>query len=276
MKFFLIVSKGKHRGMPIAIAVDLFTIGSGQACQLRARHPDLGDQHCVLAIRGRKVFISDMGSGKPTTVNDEPLIPGEECPLHKNDTIGVGPLAFRVTFHEKQLSQRDLEEWALRALDEDTGPKISALAEIDEAMRKGDEHHDDAAAAAAAIMGKMSAMKGVVRGRLRLMREGGVTVVRLSDVYLVEEAELHHLKKELHDNLDTNNLRVLLDLKNVRRMSSAAVGLFAELSRWLKGRGSTLAVCRLRAELSSMVDDMRNTFNLRVYDDKAKAITAKW
>lgn len=276
MKFYLIVSKGKHRGMPIAIGVDLFTIGCGKECQLRAQHPDIGEQHCAIALRGRKAFLLDMGSGKATTVNGEPLVAGEEWPLHKNDTIAVGPLAFRVSFHEKALSQRDLEEWALKALDEDTGPKKSALQELDEALERGDEHHDDAAAAAAAMMAKLSAMKGVVRGRLRITREGTVTIVRLHDLYLVEEAELLHLKKELHENLDANNLRVLLDLKNVRRMSSAAVSLFAELSRWLKGRGSTLALCRLRSELSSMVDDMRNVFALKVYDDKPKALAARW
>lgn len=276
MKFYLIVSKGKHRGLPIPIGVDLFTIGGGGECQLRARHPDIGAQHCAVALRGRKAFLCDLGSGKTTMVNGEPLLAGEECPLHKNDAIAVGPLGFRVSFHEKALSQRDLEEWALRTLDEDTGPKVSALQQIDDALRRGDEHHDDAAAAAGAIVAKMSAMKGVVRGRLRLMREGGVTVVRVNDLYLVEEAELHHLQKELYANLDATNLRVLLDLKNVRRMSAAAVSLFAELSHWLKGKGGTIAVCRLRPPLSGMVDDMRNTFNLRVYDDKAKALAAQW
>ena len=276
MKFYLIVSKGKHRGMPIPIHVDLFLIGADPACQLRAKHPDMGGQQCAMVVRGKKVFIRDLGSGKKTTVNGEEVPGSEEWPLHKNDKVAAGPLEFRVTFHEKQLSQRDLEEWALKTLDDDTGPKASAFAELDSALGGMDQHHDDAASAASAILGKASAMKGVIRGRLRIAREGPITIVRINDVYMVEEAELLHIKKELQDNLNVPNLRVLLDLKNVRRMSSSAVGLFSEFSGFLKKNGGRLALCRVRPELAGMIDDLRNVFNLKVFDDKPKALAAKW
>ena len=276
MKFYLIVSKGKHRGMPIPIHVDLFLIGTEKACQLRAQHPEMGGQQCAMVVRGKKVFIRDLGSGKVTTVNGKEVPISEEWPLHKNDIVSAGPLEFRVSFHEKQLSQRDLEEWALKTLDDDTGPKSSAFEEFDSAMRKADEDHDDAAAAAAAILGKASALKGVVRGRLRISRDGPITIVRINDVYMVEEAELMHIKKELQDNLNIPNLKVLLDLKNVRRMSSAAMTLFTDLSGFLKKNGSRMALCRLRPELAGMVDDLRNVFNLKVFDDKAKGLAGKW
>ncbi len=276
MKFYLIVSKGKHRGLPIPIHVDLFMIGTEKACQLRAQHPDMGAQQCAMVVRGKKVFIRDLGSGKKTTVNGEEVPSSEEWPLHKNDLVSAGPLEFRITFHERQLSQRDLEEWALKTLDGDTGPKTSAFDEFDNAMSSAAADHDDAASAAGAILGKASALKGVVRGRLRIAREGAITIVRINDIYMVEEAELLHIKKELQDNLNVPNLKVLLDLKNVRRMSSAAVGLFAEFNDWLKKNGGRLALCRLRPELAGMVDDLRNVFNLKVFDDKIKALAGKW
>lgn len=276
MKFYLIVAKGKHRGLPIPINVDLFVIGTAKQCQLRAQHPDMGEQQCALVSRERKVFIRDLGSGKRTAVNGQEVPVSEEWPLHKGDTVAAGPLEFRVSFHEKQLSQRDLEEWALKTLDEDQGPRKSAFDEIDEAISAAGREFHDAAEAAAAILGKASAMKGVVRGRLRISRDGPVTVVRINDVYLVEEAELAHLKRELQDNLNQNNLRVLLDLKNVRRMSAAAVSLFADMSHWLKTKSSTMALCRMRPELAGVVGDLRNLFNIRVFDDKDKAVAAKW
>lgn len=276
MKFVLIVAKGKHRGRPIPIHVDLFVIGSAKSCQLRAEHEDLGEQHCALVCRERKVFVRDLGSGKPTRVNGHELPASEEWPLHKGDRLEVGPLEFRVSFHEKQLSQRDLEEWALRALDEDAGPRRPALDELDDLLRGANKTFDAASKAAAAILDQASALKGVVRGRLRITRDGGHTIVRLTDIYLVDEAELSHLKMELKENLDGNNLKVLLDLKNVRRMSSSAVGLFADLSHWLKQKGSSMALCRLRPELSGLVNDLRNLFNIRVYEDKEKALAARW
>lgn len=276
MRFYLIVAKGKHRGLPIPINVDLFVIGSAATCQLRAQHPQMGQQQCALVNRGRKVFVRDMGSGMATLVNGSELPASEEWPLHKGDTVTAGPLEFRVRFSEKQLSQRDLEEWALKALDEDHGPRKSAMEEIDEAMSAGGREYNDAAAAASAILAKASALKGVVRGRLRITRDGDVTIVRINDIYLVEQAELAHLHKELQENLGVNNLRVLLDLKNVRRMSSAAVALFGDVERFLRKSGGTLALCRVRPELANLMADVQNLFNLKVYPDKDKALKARW
>ena len=76
MKFYLIVAKGKKHGMPIPVEIDLFLIGSGAMCQLRAVHDDIGEQHCAIVTRGRKVFVSDLDSGRPTFVNGEVLTPG--------------------------------------------------------------------------------------------------------------------------------------------------------------------------------------------------------
>ncbi len=276
VKFFLIVAKGKKRGLPIPIDVDLFVIGSDKACQLRAHHDGIGDQHCAMVNRGKKVFIRDLGSGKMTTVNGSELPTSEEWPLHKGDLVTVGPLAFKINFSERQLSQRDLEEWALKTLDEDHGPRVSAHEEFEAAMKATDQEFAHASDAAAAILNKASAMKGVVRGHLRITREGRITIVRINETYLVEEAELAHLKMELHENLEMPNLRVVLDLKNVRRMSSAAVTLFADLSVWLKKTGSVMALCRMRPDLSHMVADLQSLFNIRVFADKDKALAGKW
>ena len=276
MKFVLIVAKGKHRGMPIPIDVDLFLIGSDHACQLRAHHPDVGRQHCALVTHGKRVFVRDLGSGKPTLINGQPLPPSEEWPLHKGDLIAAGPLAFKVSVHEKPLSKRDMDEWALRVLDEDTGPKKTVMQELAEAEGRPFEYRDPAAEAAAAMLSQLQAMKGVVRGRLRISQEAGVTLVRVNEIYLVEPAELSLLKKELQDNLGGRDLRVLLDLKTVRRMSSAAVNLFGDLARWLRERDSCLAFCRLRPDLAGMLYDLESVFHFRVFADRTDALSARW
>src|SRR5205085_10009912 len=114
MKFYLIVAKGSKKGMPIPIDVDLFLIGSEKMCQLRAKK--LSPKHCAIVTRERKVFIRDMYSDSPTLVNDSVLPPGEEWPLHAGDLIAFGKLEFLVQYHERQLSRRDLEEWAAKCL----------------------------------------------------------------------------------------------------------------------------------------------------------------
>jgi len=81
--------------------------------------------------------------------------------------------------------------------------------------------------------------------------------VRINRRLLVEEAELAHMQQGTAPTTSAaTNLRVLLDFKNVRRMSSSAAMMIAELSRWLRPNGSTLAVCRLRPELKQMMQTL--------------------
>ena len=72
--------------------------------------------------------------------------------------------------------------------------------------------------------------------------DSGITTVRFNDRHLVEEAEIGLIKAELQENLSKPNLRVLLDLKNVRRLSTAAVVMIFDVSRWLRNKGSTVAM----------------------------------
>jgi anti-anti-sigma regulatory factor len=93
---------------------------------------------------------------------------------------------------------------------------------------------------------------------------------------LVEEAELALIKKELHDNLNRNNLKIVLDMKNVRRMSSAAAEMFGELQGWLKPFGSKMAMCRLKPELLDMLKSFPATQRVPFFADKKTAAAAKW
>src|SRR5450755_2932361 len=102
MKFYLIVAKGRKKGLPVPIHVDLFLIGSEKMCQLRAKN--LGPKQCAIVTRERKVFIRDMNSDAPTMVNDSLLPPGEEWPLHAGDQIAFGNLQFMIQYQEKPLS----------------------------------------------------------------------------------------------------------------------------------------------------------------------------
>jgi anti-anti-sigma regulatory factor len=274
MKFYLIVAKGKKQGMPIPISVDLFLLGSDKVCQLRSHLEGIGSQQCALVSRERKVFIRDLNSGNPTLVNGSLVPPGGEWPLHAGDRLQVGKLEFMIQFREKPLSQRDLEEWALRCLDHSSDREFD---DPDEAISTPvDRRADTPAQAAASIIDRLQARRGEVRGRLRIGRDSGVTIVRFNDRYLVEEAEIALVKKELYDNLAYPNLRVLLDCKNVRRMSTAAVTMIDEVHAWLRPWGSKLALCRVRPE----VQDILPQLNLRVpiphYPDKHLALNSKW
>jgi anti-anti-sigma regulatory factor len=267
MKFYLIVARGPKVGMPIPITIDLFLLGSDAECQIR--NSNLGAKHCAFVTRQKKVFIQDLNGGRPTLVNGELIPPGVEWPLHAGDRIALGKLEFMIQYREKPLSQRDLEEWAARCLD------------IDENKELGEEEDDEfrpptnASQAAQSMIDKLSQQRGIVRGRLRVGLDQGITTVRFNDRHVVEEAEIALIKTELCENLRRPNLRVLLDLKNVRRLSTAAMVMLSDVNRWLRQKGSTMAMCRIRPELQEIIR-MLEVENIPNYPDKKVALAARW
>jgi anti-anti-sigma regulatory factor len=267
MKFYLIVAKGSKKGMPVPIHVDLFLIGSEKMCQLRAKK--LSPRHCAIVTRERKVFIRDLNGDAPTVVNDSVLPPGEEWPLHAGDRIAFGSLEFMIQYQEKELSRRDLEEWAAKCLD-----KTNAMDLFDEGV---DEFHraDSACQAAQTIIGHLTAQRGLVIGRLRIGRESGVTTVRFNDTILVDEGEITYIRRELCDQLNKPTLRVLLDCKNVKRMSSCAVMMIRDFSRWLRSFGSTMALCRVRLDIRLILAVM-DADDIPLFPDKKSALLEQW
>src|SRR5205807_5747203 len=143
------------------------------------RNRKLGPKHCAIVTRGKKVFIRDMDCGKPTLVNAAMVPPGEEWPLHAGDRIVVEHLEFMIQYREKPLAQRDLEEWAARCLDIDENKELGI--EEDEEFRPP----TNASQAAQSMIDKLSQQRGIVKGRLRVGLDQGITTVRFNDRHLV-------------------------------------------------------------------------------------------
>ena len=265
MKFYLIVAKGSKKGMPIPITVDLFLFGSDKMCQLRAKN--FPPEQCALIVRENKVYVRDMGSGESTLVNGSAIPSASEWPLHAGDHLEVGNLEFVIQVHEKGLSQRDLEEWAASCLDQDSSRMVF------QEESAGAPAPTNAADAAASIIDKLSIQKGLLMGRLRIGIEKGYTVVRINDSKLVDDSEIAFIKKELCDNLGRNNLKVLLDCKNLERVSSAGVVMIQDFCQWLKGWGSSMAACRVNSELRAVLSTMTQ---VRIFRDKKEAMSTKW
>ena len=83
------------------------------------------------------------------------------------------------------------------------------------------------------LLDRLSAQRGIVKGRLRVSREGQITCVRLLDSFLVAEAEIALLRRELFDTLNQPGLRILIDCKQIARMSSSAAEMFGDLAMHL-------------------------------------------
>lgn len=272
---FLVVANGKHKGMPIQVKGDLFMIGSSSICQIRSHRPRIAPRHCAIATRQDKFFVRDMGSGESTVLNTTVIPANAEWPLHKGDALFVGPHKFIIDFKEALLSQRDTEEWALKSLDahaESSGPRIR---DADDVQKMMSSDYFSAAQAASSILTRMDPERGILHGRLRVGAESGVTIVRFSDVDLLDEAEVALVKQELFEFLNPMNLKVLLDFKNVVRMSAVAANMVLELYHRLRQRRSSLALCRIRPELRSIFFTL-NIKNVRYFIDRQDAIKSRW
>lgn len=279
MKLFLIVAKGKHQGFVIPIEVDLFLIGRDKMCQLRSKLPGVEAQHCAIVKRDdRKAFVRDLGGGV-TVLNGERMPADEEWPIHAGDHLEIGPLGFLVQFNEAHMSKKDAEEWALRCLDHDSekAPGEGGMPEDDAfAMLDSARPSDNASDAAAMMLEKLQAQKGIVMGRLRISLMEGVLVARFNDAFLVDPAEISLIKSELASHLKRHGMRVLLDFKNVMRMSSKATEVILEARLRLRAHQGTLALCRLRDELKPILDTLKDVQRIPYYDDMGQALAAKW
>lgn len=274
MKVYLIVAKGKHQGTPILIKVDLFLMGSDKICQLRSLLPGIAPQHCALETRDKKVFVRNLGEGF-TSVNGNLVPPGEEWPIHNGNRLVVGPLEFLVQFREKQHHQHDTEDWALRTLDQDSERVVREFAEEDSSPH-GPRAPATAAQAAASILDKLQLQRGVVKGRMRISETEGVTLIRFDDTHLVEQAELNLIRRELVAAINRPRMRVLLDFKNVVRMSSHAAEMVVEVAGHVRKQSGSLALCRVRHELRDIFQTLGLFQSVRYFDDKKQALAGRW
>lgn len=281
MKLYLIVAKGRQKGLPIPIKVDLFLMGSEPMCQLRSKLPGVAGQHCALVTRDNKVFVKDLEGGK-TFVNDDLMGPGEEWPIHAGDRLSIGPLEFMFQFNERQLSQKDAEEWALKSLDKEAARKGEQDVGGDDDPESGvipaPRPPENASSAAASLLDKLTAQRGVIKGRLRVTDNAGIKILRFNDTFLVEEAEITFVKKELLQNLEGRGgpKKYLLDFKNVARMSSTAGEMLKEVRRRVHTLGGSLALCRVRPELQMILETIGFIPDIKHFASKEDALSARW
>jgi anti-anti-sigma regulatory factor len=274
MHVYLVVAAGKRQGTPIRLKVDLFVLGSAADCQLRAALPGVAPRHCAVVVRGRQVFVRGLDDA-PTLVNGTPVPHGEEFPLHPGDRLSVGPLEFLVQFRDRPRAELDADGWARQAL---AAYARQGAQEADgpHALEPSPGASASASAAAAAILDRLHWRRGVVKGRLRVSAEGGVTVLRLSDSSLVNDTAIALVKRDIGAAVGRPDARVLLDLKSVRRMSAKAADMILDVFRAVRGQGGSLSVCRVRSEIRGVFHALRLFQVVPHYHDKQEALAARW
>ena len=98
----------------------------------------------------------------------------------------------------------------------------------------------------------------------------------LLDSFLVAEAEIALLRRELFDALNQTGLRVLIDCKQLARMSTAAAEMFGDLAHHLHTNKCTMAMCRLKPELQLILQMLPMFEHISFFRDKPIALTSSW
>ena len=79
---------------PITITRFPFVVGRHPDCDHRIDDPTISRRHCAFSLRGRRVWVEDLGSRNGTRLNGEPLT--EPRPLGDGDRLDLYYLPFQV------------------------------------------------------------------------------------------------------------------------------------------------------------------------------------
>ena len=95
MNFFLDIAYADQASNRFELPPGLYTIGRGEACKIRLRHPEVSERHALLTLRETGITIEDLHSSNGTVVDGRPI--QEPTRLHADDVVGLGPCLLRVS-----------------------------------------------------------------------------------------------------------------------------------------------------------------------------------
>ncbi|HRR33041.1 MAG TPA: ATPase, T2SS/T4P/T4SS family [Kiritimatiellia bacterium] len=95
MNFFLDIAYPDQASNRFELPSGIYTIGRGEACKIRLRHPEISERHALLTLRETGITIEDLHSSNGTVVNG--LRIQESVRLHADDVVGLGPCLLRVS-----------------------------------------------------------------------------------------------------------------------------------------------------------------------------------
>ncbi|HPS09288.1 MAG TPA: ATPase, T2SS/T4P/T4SS family, partial [Kiritimatiellia bacterium] len=95
MSFFLDIANPGQDANRFELPAGIYTIGRGDACKIRLRHPEISERHALLTLRDSGVLIEDLHSSNGTTIDGVPV--QEPTPVREDDVIGIGPCLLRLS-----------------------------------------------------------------------------------------------------------------------------------------------------------------------------------
>lgn len=97
------INGGKH----YPLDKDMILIGRQEICDIQIDHKSVSKQHCILLIRGNKLWLRDLGSTNGCHVNGKRV---RRSLVKLSDVLGVAGFNFRVTSSDSDKKRKQHSE----------------------------------------------------------------------------------------------------------------------------------------------------------------------
>jgi anti-anti-sigma factor len=265
-KVWLRVDYAGSKGRMLAVSGDSLVVGRERGCSLRLGSPHVSKRHAAVEIRGKRVFLRDLGSTNGTVLNGSPLR-SAEAELRSQDRIQIGPVRCKIWIG---LSRAEME--FVGALPPSAAPSEPVTGETAPADPFPTEHLMPIGAAEPPPEDDEDA---AVRIKTEVVQD--VLVVTPVATELESEEANEALRLKLHE-LSERPLprRVVVNLEFVGRLTRQTIGVLLAHHLRLDRVGGALRICEAHPRIMALLDQVRLTMLVDCYPTLDEAVLAAW
>jgi anti-anti-sigma factor len=251
----VVLTRGKWEGKKISIGRFPFLVGRDSVCHLRPASTLVSNQHCAISSRNGCFFIRDLGSTNGTFVNNEPLRGERE--LQHGDGLRIGPLDFDIEIDSSTAVDRATPIPPTRVIGQGTGAGANggASGEADEVPQGRTE------------------MDIRVQHPIEWEEVGDAVAVHFNERTIVDEDTIRVIGRQLLGLVEECSQRkVILNLRNVRAMSTGMIEKLIALSQKVHAVGGQLVLCNVQSPVQPMFQQFRLARSLLIVSDEPEAL----
>jgi len=251
----VVLTRGKWEGKKISIGRFPFLVGRDAVCHLRPASTLVSNQHCAISSRDGCFFIRDLGSTNGTFINEEPL--RGQRKLQHGDTLRIGPLDFDIEIDSSIERETPIPPTRVIGQGSGAGPNGGALGETDEVPQGRTE------------------MDIHVQHPIEWEEVGDAVAVHFNERTIVDVDTIRVIGRQLLGLVEECNQRkVILNLHNVRAMSTAMIEKLIALSQKVQAVGGQLVLCNVQPAVQPMFQQFRLARSLIIVSDEPEALQA--
>ncbi|HEV3121472.1 MAG TPA: STAS domain-containing protein [Isosphaeraceae bacterium] len=303
----LVAETGLAQGQALEVRVPKFFIGSHEKCHLRPNIPGLAGVHALVEERDGMVYVRDFGGEEGTAVNDR-VLHTREVEVFDGDRLKIGPLELLVAISKQREETSALAEappgWPFldarapagtpvarkpapqakpaapaRPLVEDFNPS-----EIEAALQapKPEPPRSRPSASGLPVGQHLTAESpnrdvSLEERPLDYEVRGDLLIVRLRAPDLNDEFTVGPLRTVLRNMLDRElPRRVVVDLSQVKYMSTRAVGVILAHFQALCKIGGSMRVCCASGKIQPVLKQMHLHVLIDIRACLEEALSEPW